>query len=55
MITMSSALVSRSSAYYRPAPLPAQDAQLLLEIDKIHTLRPFLGSRRIVDELEELD
>lgn len=47
--------VSRSSVYYRPAPLPARDAELLLAIDKIHTDRPFLGSRRIVDELEDED
>ncbi len=47
--------VSRSSVYYQPAPLPARDAELLLAIDKIHTLRPFLGSRRIVDELEDED
>jgi putative transposase len=45
--------VSRSSVYYRPAPLGARDAELLLAIDKIHTDRPFLGSRRIVDELED--
>ena len=45
--------VSRSSVYYQPAPLPARDAELLLAIDKIHTDRPFLGSRRIVDELED--
>ena len=43
--------VSRSSVYYQPVPLPARDAELLLAIDKIHTDRPFLGSRRIVDEL----
>jgi putative transposase len=36
-----------------PAPLSARDAELLLAIDKIHTARPFLGSRRIVDELED--
>jgi len=42
--------VSRSSVYYQPVPLPARDAELLLAIDKIHTDRPFLGSRRIVDE-----
>ena len=45
--------VSRSSVYQRPAPLPRRDAELLLAIDKIHTARPFLGSRRIVDELED--
>jgi putative transposase len=45
--------VSRSSVYYQPIPLPARDAELLLAIDKIHTDRPFLGSRRIVDELED--
>jgi putative transposase len=45
--------VSRSSVYYQPIPLPARDAAVLLAIDKIHTDRPFLGSRRIVDELAD--
>jgi putative transposase len=45
--------VSRSSVYYQRVPLPARDAELLLAIDKIHTDRPFLGSRRIVDELAD--
>ncbi len=39
--------------YYRPATLPAMDAKVLLAIDMIHTARPFLGSRRIVDELAD--
>ena len=45
--------VSRSSVYYERAPLSEGNASLLLEIDKIHTDLPFLGSRRIVDELED--
>ena len=45
--------VSRSSVYYEKAPLSERDASLLLEIDKLHTDDPFLGSRRIVDELED--
>lgn len=45
--------VSRSSVYYQPVPLPARDAEVLLAIDKIHTDRPFLGSRRIVGELAD--
>jgi putative transposase len=46
--------VNRSSVYYERAPLSEGDAGLLFEIDKIHTDRPFLGSRRIVDELEDV-
>lgn len=47
--------VSPSSAYYRPVSLPERDARLLAAIDRIHTDRPFLASRRIVDELLEVE
>jgi len=47
--------VSRSSVYYQPVATPEREWRLLEAIDKIHTDRPFLGSRRIVDELEELE
>jgi putative transposase len=45
--------VSRSSVYYRPAPVSSTVLALTRSIDVIHTARPFLGSRRIIDELDD--
>jgi putative transposase len=45
--------VARSSAYYRPEPVSAQDLALMRLIDEIHLKWPFYGSRRLRDELEE--
>ena len=45
--------IPRSSSYYQPKPVPAEDLTLMKRIDRIHTDKPFLGSRRIVDELAE--
>ena len=42
----------RSTSYYKPKPESAGDQTLMKQIDRIHTDRPFLGSRRIVDALE---
>jgi putative transposase len=47
--------ISRSSVYYQPVPVCDRRWRLLEAIDRIHTDRPFLGSRRIVDELAELE
>lgn len=44
--------VNRSSVYYQPAPVPAEDLEIMRALDEIHLLRPFLGSRRLVDELQ---
>jgi len=41
--------------YYDRVPTPEREFRLLEAIDKIHTDKPFLGSRRIVDELAELE
>ena len=41
--------------YYQPVPVCDRRWRLLEAIDRIHTDRPFLGSRRIVDELAELE
>jgi len=41
--------------YYQPVVTPEREYRLLEAIDKIHTDKPFLGSRRIVDELDELE
>lgn len=46
--------VARSTAYYQEAPVAAEDLELMRHIDEIHLRLPFLGSRRIVDELETL-
>ena len=45
--------VPRSTHYYRARPAPHGDLVRMRRIDEIHLERPFLGSRRIVDELEE--
>jgi putative transposase len=47
--------VARSSAYYEPVSRSAREVALLAAIDKIHTDKPFLGSRRVIDELERVD
>ena len=44
--------VPRSTAYYQPTPVSAQDLTLMRLIDEIHLQYPFYGSRRICDELE---
>ena len=43
----------RSSSYYQPVPLSEADQALMKLIDRIHTVKPFLGSRRIVDALDD--
>ncbi len=45
--------VARSTAYYRPELVSAQDLALMRLIDEIHLQWPFYGSRRLRDELEE--
>lgn len=41
----------RSSYYYQPEPIDPEELQLLHQIDRIYTERPFFGSRRIVERL----
>ena len=45
--------VSRSNYYYRPVAVPAEDLEVMRLLDEINLLRPFLGSRRLVDELKK--
>ena len=45
--------VARSTAYYRPEPFGEEDLELMQLIDEIHLQRPFYGSRRLRDELED--
>lgn len=44
--------LNRSTAYYQPVPTPDADLALMRRIDRIHMRYPFMGSRRIPDELE---
>lgn len=44
--------VSRSSVYYQGAAVSDGELAIMRAIDEIHLARPFLGSRRLVDELE---
>ena len=43
--------LSRSGVYYTPIPLSAKDIDLMRQIDDIHLLYPFYGSRNIRNEL----
>jgi len=45
--------VARSSAYYRAEPVCEEDLALMRLIDEVHLQRPFYGSRRLRDELED--
>ena len=45
--------VALSTAYYRVEPVCEADLALMRLIDEVHLKRPFYGSRRIRDELEE--
>ncbi len=46
--------IHRSGFYYRPVAESQEDLQLMLEMDKIYLKYPFMGSRRVVDELAKL-
>ena len=43
--------LSRSGIYYNPAPISARDMELMRQIDEIHLMYPFYGSRKIRNEL----
>ena len=45
--------VSRSTYYYEPVQVSTEMLAVMRAIDEIHTHRPFLGSRKIVGELED--
>jgi len=45
--------VVRSTAYYRTESVSEQDLMYMRLIDEIHLQKPFYGSRRIRDELED--
>jgi putative transposase len=43
--------LNRSGIYYKPIPLSEADRNLMRQIDEIHLLYPFYGSRKIRNEL----
>lgn len=43
--------LSRSGIYYQPVPLSAKDLALMRQIEEIHLVYPFYGSRKIRNEL----
>jgi hypothetical protein len=43
--------LSRSGIYYTPVPISARDMELMRQIDEVHLLYPFYGSRNIRHEL----
>jgi putative transposase len=45
--------VSRSSVYYQGTAASDEELSMMRHLDEIHLVRPFLGSRRIVDELRD--
>ena len=44
----------RSTFYYQPQPVPEGDLDLMRTLDECHLQRPFYGSRRLRDWLEDL-
>jgi putative transposase len=46
--------LNRSTVYYQPMGVSDEDLQLMRLIDEIHLKRPFYGSRRIRDDLQDL-
>ena len=45
--------LNRSTVYYQAKPVSAEDLKLMHRIDEMHLKRPFYGSRRIRDWLED--
>src|SRR4051812_49947299 len=43
--------VARSSLYYRPVPVSADDLTLMRRMDELHLAYPFYGSRRLAAAL----
>jgi putative transposase len=46
--------LNRSTVYYQPIGVSDEDLRLMRLIDEIHLKRPFYGSRRVRDNLEDL-
>ena len=45
--------LSRSSLYYQPVPVSAEEVAIKHAIDEIYTRYPFYGSRRMAAELRQ--
>jgi putative transposase len=45
--------LNRSTVYYQPIGASDEDLQLMRRIDEMHLKRPFYGSRRIRDWLQD--
>lgn len=45
--------LGRTSVYQKVTPASAEDLKVMRLIDEIHLKRPFIGSRRMVDELRD--
>ncbi len=45
--------LSRASYYYKKAPVCEQDLQIMRRLDEMHLERPFYGSRRLRDWLQD--
>jgi hypothetical protein len=45
--------VARSTLYYQPAPVAADDLALMRRMDELYTKWPFYGSRRMVAALRQ--
>ena len=43
--------LSRSGIYYTPVPISSKEMELMRQIDEIHLVYPFYGSRKIRNEL----
>jgi putative transposase len=46
--------LSRSSLYYEAVPISDRDLELMRLIDEIHMKHPFMGSRSIRDQLQDM-
>jgi len=46
--------LSRSSLYYEAVPISDRDLELMRRIDEIHLRHPFMGSRSIRDQLQDM-
>jgi putative transposase len=44
--------LSRSSVYYVPRALPERDPVLMRRLDELHLAHPFLGSRKLAEQLQ---
>ncbi len=47
--------IKRSSLYYEAKPISAKELELRRQIDEIHMNYPFLGSRRIGDQIKGME